>query len=120
MTGGEGTVGDEAGRFLGQIEQAEGVCHGAAGFADLGGDAFLREAEAVHELAVRGGLLERGEVLALEVFDEGVLGGGADQAVVDCEIVRVGRGDADKETGYSLLVRLAEKGEQAVRFLVGG
>ena len=79
----------DAGR---KLEQAEGVRDRRSGPPDARRDLVLAEAELVDQLAVRFRGLERIEILALEVLDEGEL-----------ELVAVGeladdRGDAF-ETG---------------------
>ena len=64
-----GAEGVEKGRS--QLEEAEGVGDGGAAATDLLGDLFLGEFELGLELGVTGGFLQRIQVLALEVLDEG-------------------------------------------------
>ena len=69
----EPTVGDrglDPGR---QLEQSEGVGHGRAGSTDPRRDLVLAQPEVVDQLAIGVGGLERIEILALEVLDEGEL-----------------------------------------------
>ena len=56
-----------------EVEQAERVRDGRSGAADARRDVVLAEPELVDQLAVGLGRLERVEVLALEVLDEGEL-----------------------------------------------
>ena len=56
-----------------EVEEAQRVRDGRAGLADALGHLFLGEAELVDQLAVGMGLLDRIEVLALDVLDEGEL-----------------------------------------------
>src|ERR1043166_9227736 len=53
-----------------QFEQAQGICHGRAAFADFEGDFLLRELKLLHQLRVALGLFHRIEVFALEILDE--------------------------------------------------
>jgi hypothetical protein len=68
LTGAEGVE-----KLGSELEEAEGVGDGGAAATDLLGDLILGQAELGLELGVAGGLLERIEVLALEVLDEGEL-----------------------------------------------
>lgn len=56
---------------LGSFQQAQGVCHGAAGFAHALGDVLLCHLKPLHELFVALRLFQRIQVLPLEVLDEG-------------------------------------------------
>ena len=70
---GESAVGDrrlDAGR---QVEQPERVGDRRSGAADAVRDGFLAEPELVDQLAIGLGRLERVEILALEVLDQGEL-----------------------------------------------
>ena len=54
-----------------ELQEPEGVRDRRTVLADALGDLFLRQAEVLAEVAVGVGLLERRQVAALEVLDEG-------------------------------------------------
>ncbi len=56
--------------ILVEVQQAHGIRHGGAGFADAGGDFFLFEGEFLGESDVTGGFLDGIEVFALKVFNQ--------------------------------------------------
>ena len=59
--------------FFGEFEEAEEVCDRGAVLAGALGHLLLGEAELAGEALVGAGLLDRIEVLALEVLDDGDL-----------------------------------------------
>ena len=54
-----------------QIEKSHGVRDRGPAFADAAGDFLLREAEFLVKSGIGGGLFNRVQALALEIFDEG-------------------------------------------------
>ena len=70
---GQATVDDRGLDRWREVEQPERVRDGRSGPTDALGDVVLGEPELVDELAVREGRLDRVEVLALQVLDEGEL-----------------------------------------------
>ena len=73
MALGQSPVGDRGLDPRGEVEQAERVRDRRAGTPDTGREAILGEPEFVDELAIGIGGLDRVEILALEVLDEGEL-----------------------------------------------
>ncbi len=72
MSGAEDGGGDAALDGRGEIEEAERVADVGAGAADAGGELLVGGAEVVQELPVGGRLLQRVQLLAVEVLHEGV------------------------------------------------
>src|SRR5690606_18848390 len=56
--------------LVGQVQQAQQVRDMAAAFVERLGQTFLRVAETVHQLAEGGGLFDRVQIGALDVFDQ--------------------------------------------------
>ena len=73
MAGGELAVGDQPLDRRRELEQPQGVGDRRAALAHPPGQVVVGELEVLDELLVGGRLLERVEVLAVEVLDQGLL-----------------------------------------------
>ena len=73
VAGGQLAVGDQPLDRRGQLEQAQGVGDRRPALADPAGHLVVGEAEVLDELLVGRRLLERVEVVAVEVLDQGLL-----------------------------------------------
>ena len=56
--------------FVGQAEHSQQVGHHRPTFADAGGHLLLGQVKLLHQLAIRQGLFNRGQFLALDVFHQ--------------------------------------------------
>jgi hypothetical protein len=59
--------------FLCELKESQGVGNGWATFTDALSDFVLRKAEGVDKRLVSARLFQRGEIFALQVFDQGAL-----------------------------------------------
>ena len=75
VTAGELALSHQFGGSRGEGQQAQGVGHGAAGFAHPLGSLLLGHVVGLNQGLEPGGLLHGVQVLPLEVFDHGQLGG---------------------------------------------
>jgi len=73
VAGAEGARGHRLLQWSGKLEEPDGVGDGGTGAADAQSDRLMGEAEGVGEPGVGGCLLERVEVLTVEVLGEGQL-----------------------------------------------
>ena len=71
MAGAQGCTLHQLPNLPGQLQQAQGVCHSAAGLSHTLGDVLLCHLKPLHELFVALRLFQRIQVLPLEVLNKG-------------------------------------------------